>query len=151
MEVWARGNNVWRQLEFSPSSDEAELPKAGDEEGRNEDGDEEGEPLKYNTCSYAIAGSPTPFLLLSLEEGDLGRHQNALVERHAEALKRNGMGNGWAISGTGMVVDTTGTPTQLPLSLSLTPNTLTFPSPLSLSKDTTQITAGTTHFAALTA
>ncbi|KFY74076.1 hypothetical protein V499_05858 [Pseudogymnoascus sp. VKM F-103] len=177
MEVWARGNNVWRQLEFSPSSDEAELPKAGGEEGRNEDGDEEGEPrdldtygkvfeaervewvrsdgfgciVKYNTCSYAIAGSPTPFLLLSLEEGDLGRHQNALVERHAEALKRNGMGNGWAISGTGMVVDTTGTRTQLPLSLSLTPNTLTFPSPLPLPKDTTQITAGTTHFAALTA
>lgn len=40
---------MWRQLEFSPSSDEAELPKAGDEEGRNEDGDEEGEPRDLDT------------------------------------------------------------------------------------------------------
>ncbi|OBT96794.2 hypothetical protein VE01_04235 [Pseudogymnoascus verrucosus] len=181
MEVWARGNNVWRQLEFSPSSDEAELPKAGDEEGRNEGGEEKEEEeieprdldmygkvfeaervewvrsdgfgciVKYNTSSYAIAGSPTPFLRLSLEEGDVGQQQNALAERHAQALQRNGMGNGWAVSGTGMVVDITGIRTQLPLSLSLAPNTLTFPSPLSLSKDTTQITAGTTHFAALTA
>lgn len=47
MEVWARGNNVWRQLEFSPSSDEAgeaELSKAGSEEGRNEGEEEEREP-----------------------------------------------------------------------------------------------------------
>ncbi|ELR08572.1 hypothetical protein GMDG_03267 [Pseudogymnoascus destructans 20631-21] len=183
MEVWTKGNNVWRQLEFSPSSSsfgKAGLSKAADEEGRNEGEDEEGEEreprdldvygkvfeaegmewvrsdgfgciVKYNSSSYAIAGSPTPFLLLSLEEGNVGRHQNALVERHAEALKRNGMDKGWAVSGTGMVVDTTGTRTQLPLSLSHSPTTLTFPPPLSLPEDTTLITAGTTHFAALTA
>ncbi|OBT85266.1 hypothetical protein VE02_06525 [Pseudogymnoascus sp. 03VT05] len=182
MEVWARGNNVWRQLEFSPSSDEVDeagLSKVGThggEEGGEEEG-EEREPrdldvygkvfeaervewvrsdgfgciVKYNSSSYDIAGSPTPFLLLSLDEGNVGEQQNALVERHAQALQRNGMGKGWAVSGTGMVVDTTGKRTQLPLSLSLAPTTLTFPPPLSLPKDTTQITAGTTHFAALTA
>ncbi|OBT71920.1 hypothetical protein VF21_09201 [Pseudogymnoascus sp. 05NY08] len=181
MEVWARGNNVWRQLEFSPSSgeaDEAGLSKVGTnggEEGGEEEG-EEREPrdlegygkvfeaervewvrsdgfgciVKYNSSSYDIAGAPTPFLLLSLDEGDEGREQQSLVQRHAQALQRNGMGKGWAVSGTGMVVDTTGTRTQLPLSLSLTPATLTFPPALSLPEDTTQITAGTTHFAALT-
>lgn len=60
--------------------------------------------MKYNTSSYAIAGSPAPFLLLGIEEGDVGLQKHALVERHAKALRRDGMGRGWAVSGTGMVV-----------------------------------------------
>ena len=52
-----------------------------------------------------MAGSPTPFLLLGLGEGDAGQSsQRALVERHTLALRRDGMGKGWAVSGTGMVV-----------------------------------------------
>jgi hypothetical protein len=48
MKVWARGNNVWRQLEFSPSSDEADeagLSKVGKNggEGREEEEGEERE------------------------------------------------------------------------------------------------------------
>ncbi|OBT61429.1 hypothetical protein VE03_09516 [Pseudogymnoascus sp. 23342-1-I1] len=181
IELWARGNNIWRQLEFFPpssssSSDAVEPSGAGKDEGVEEEG-QEGEPrdlgvygkvfeaegvewvrsdgfgciVKYNTSSYAIAGSPTPFLLLSLQEGNAAPHQDPFVERHAQALQRNGMRNGWAMSGTGMVVDTIGIRTQLPLSLSLSPTTLTFPPPLSLPEDITHITAGTTHFAALTA
>ncbi|KFY08704.1 hypothetical protein V492_05987 [Pseudogymnoascus sp. VKM F-4246] len=127
IELWARGNNIWRQLEFAGPHE-----KGGDEEGsgQDEEEEEEREPrnldvygkvfeaervewvgsdgggciVKYNSSSYAVAGSPTPFLLLSLEEGDVARNQNALVERHAQALQRNGMIKGWAVSGTGMVV-----------------------------------------------
>ncbi|KFY83172.1 hypothetical protein V500_10145, partial [Pseudogymnoascus sp. VKM F-4518 (FW-2643)] len=188
IELWARGNNIWRQLEFSPSSsaasspnaaepsNAAELSKAGGNDGEEEE-DEEREPrnldvygkvfeaetvewvrsdgfgciAKYDTSSYAIAGSPTPFLFLGIEGGDVGLQKHALVERHAQALQRDGMGRGWAVSGTGMVVDTNGTRTQIPLSLSLSPTTLTFPPPITLPEDTTHITAGTTHFAALTA
>ncbi|KFY27505.1 hypothetical protein V493_03447 [Pseudogymnoascus sp. VKM F-4281 (FW-2241)] len=161
-ELWARGNNIWRQLEFShlpptpssSSSSEQQQPqkvKTGnegggigreEEEGRDgrdvDEEDDEREPrnldvygkvleaeegvewvrsdgfgslVRYNSTSHAIAGSPTPFLLLGLEEGrGLAQQQqpqqqhHALVERHAQALGRNGMGAGWAVSGTGMVV-----------------------------------------------
>ncbi|KFX86490.1 hypothetical protein O988_09543, partial [Pseudogymnoascus sp. VKM F-3808] len=146
MEVWARGNNVWRQLEFSPSSSSSDA--TGDSRSAKlakrlggEEEEEEVEPrsldvygkvfeaervewvrcdgfgcvVKYNTDSHAIAGSPTPFLLLGLEEGKVGGQHIALVERHSRALQKNGMANGWAISGTGVIVDTTGERTQLPL------------------------------------
>ncbi|KFY49028.1 hypothetical protein V495_00810 [Pseudogymnoascus sp. VKM F-4514 (FW-929)] len=137
MEVWARGNNVWRQLEFCPSSSSAATGATGDSRSAKEakrpggeEDEEEVEPrnldvygkvfeaervewvrgdgfgciVKYNTDSHAIAGSPTPFLLLGLEEGKVGGQQIALVERHSSALQRNGMGKGWAVSGTGVIV-----------------------------------------------
>ncbi|KFY48521.1 hypothetical protein V496_10263 [Pseudogymnoascus sp. VKM F-4515 (FW-2607)] len=133
IEVWARGNNIWRQLEFSPCSSASdadgdvakplERVRGEEEDGEREPRDLEvygkvfeaetvewvrsdgfGSIVKYNSSSHAIAGSPTPFLLLGIEEGDVGRQNHALLKRHAQALRRNGMGKGWAVSGTGMVV-----------------------------------------------
>ncbi|KFY06344.1 hypothetical protein V491_08691, partial [Pseudogymnoascus sp. VKM F-3775] len=140
IELWARGNNIWRQLEFSPPSssasasahsDAAEAPRiGGDGWGERDEEEEEVEPrdleeygkvfeadsvewvgsdgfgcaVRYNSSSYATAGSPTPFLLLSVKEGDEELLKHPLVERHAQALQRNGMRDGWAVSGTGMIV-----------------------------------------------
>ncbi|KFY37581.1 hypothetical protein V494_04696, partial [Pseudogymnoascus sp. VKM F-4513 (FW-928)] len=134
IELWARGNNIWRQLEFAgpheKGGEEGSGEEGSGEEGGGGDEEEEREPrnldvygkvfeaervewvgsdgggciVKYNSSSYAVAGSPTPFLLLNLEERGIARNQNALVGRHAQALQRNGVSKGWAVSGTGVVV-----------------------------------------------